>query len=38
MPRTFPNFEAAADAADGLLWQYHSARVVDSSGQVVYQI
>ena len=38
MPQTFPRLESAAAAANGLVWRYHSARVVDSSGQVVYQI
>jgi hypothetical protein len=37
-PQTFADLESAAAAANQLMWQYHSTRVVDSSGQVVYQI
>lgn len=38
MPQTFQTFEAAEQAANGLLWRYHSARVLDPYGQVVYQV
>lgn len=37
-PRTFPSVQAAQQTCNGLLWQYHSARVIDPYGQVVYQI
>lgn len=37
-PRMFPSFGSAQGACDGLVWQYHSARVIDPSGRVVYQI
>jgi hypothetical protein len=37
-PRTFPTQEAAQQACDQLLWQYHSARVIDPWGNVVYQV
>jgi len=36
-PRTFASFPAAQMACDSLIWQYHAARVIDPSGQVVYQ-
>jgi hypothetical protein len=37
-PQRFGDFGSARRACDGLLWQYHSARVVnDQTGQVVYQ-
>lgn len=35
---TFPSLEAATYAANRLMWQYHSARVLDGAGNVVYQI
>ena len=38
MPQTFPGLEEAAAAANRLMWQYHSARVLDGAGNVVYQI
>jgi hypothetical protein len=37
-PRMFQGFEAARMTCNGLLWQYHSARVIDPQGQVVYSI
>lgn len=37
-PQTFPTLQAAQMAADSLMWQYHSARVVDPYGQVVYVV
>lgn len=37
-PRTFPDLGSAQTVCNGLLWQYHSARVIDPYGQVVYQI
>jgi hypothetical protein len=37
-PREFPTFPSAQSACNGLLWQYHSARVIDPMGSVVYQI
>ena len=36
--QTFPDRLAATQAANGLMWQYHGARVVDPWGQVVYQV
>lgn len=38
IPRTFPTFESAQSTADSLIWQYHSARVIDPFGQIVYQV
>jgi hypothetical protein len=37
-PEEFPSFEAAAMTCNSLLWRYHSARVIDPSGNVVYQV
>ena len=37
-PRLFPNQTSAQTVCNSLVWQYHSARVIDSYGQVVYQI
>ena len=34
----FSFLNTAVDTANTLLWRYHSARVVDSLGNVVYQI
>lgn len=34
----FPDQQSAIMQANGLLWQYHGARVVDPYGQVVYQV
>jgi hypothetical protein len=36
--QSFPDRMAAVQAANGLLWQYHGARVLDPWGQVVYQV
>ena len=36
-PATFPTFAAAQMVCDSLIWQYHSARVIDPSGNIVYQ-
>jgi hypothetical protein len=38
MPQSFPSFEAAVQTANSLMWRYHSTRVVDPTGQVVYQV
>jgi len=38
IPKTFATQEQAQAAANPLLWQYHSARVLDPWGNVVYQI
>ena len=38
IPKTFGNQGQAQAAADSLIFQYHSARVVDPWGNVVYQI
>lgn len=37
-PRMFADFNSAQNVCNGLLWQYHSARVIDPNGQVVYQV
>lgn len=34
----FPIFETAQARCDRMLWAYHSARVVDAAGNVVYQV
>lgn len=36
--RTFDVFADAAGVAESLIWQYHSARVVDLSGNVLYVV
>ena len=35
---TFFFLASATRKANSLIWQVHSARVLDSSGQVVYQV
>ena len=37
-PQSFPTIDSAVAACNQLLWQYHSARVVDSFGNVQYQV
>jgi len=37
-PQIFPNQGSAEQVCNGLLYQFHSARVIDPSGRVVYQI
>jgi len=37
-PAVFGDFQSAVNKCDSLLWQYHSSRVVDLSGHVVYQV
>ena len=37
-PKTFPSLPDAQRAANALIWQFHSARVIDPYGQVVYQV
>jgi hypothetical protein len=37
-PQTFATQEQAVQACNPLLWQYHSARVIDPWGNVVYQV
>ena len=37
-PRQFASFVSAANACNGLLYLYHSARVIDPTGRVVHQI
>ena len=38
-PKTFPSLELAAAFCDSyLVWRYHSSRVIDPAGNVVYQI
>lgn len=36
-PRTFSTLGDAQSTANSLIWQFHSARVIDPSGRVVYQ-
>lgn len=38
MPQTFSSLEAAVMTAESLLWRYHSTRVLDPAGNVVYQV
>ena len=38
LPETFWIQGSAVSKANSLVWQYHSARVVDRSGNVIYQI
>ena len=38
IPKTFGSYAEAEAAANQLLWKYHSARVLDPYGQVVYQV
>ena len=38
MPRQFADLGSAQQVCNSLLWQYHSSRVVDPSGRVVYQV
>lgn len=37
-PREFPDFLSARLVCDGLVWQYHAARILDPHGNRVYQI
>jgi len=37
-PKQFGSLEEAAGACNGLIWQYHSARVVGPSGEILYQV
>ena len=37
-PQSFSNRTEAELACNGLVWRYHSARVIDPWGNVVYQI
>ena len=37
-PRMFQGFQQAQQTCNGLLWQYHSARVIDPQGNVVYSV
>jgi hypothetical protein len=37
-PQTFPDLTSAQMVCNSLVWQYHSARVLDPSGRVVYQV
>ena len=37
-PRLFPSFPTAQQTCNTLLWQFHSARVIDPNGQIVYQV
>jgi len=36
--KAFPSFDLAAAQANALIWQYHSARVIDVYGNVQYQV
>ena len=36
--RVFMDFNEARMLCDSLVWQYHSAHVLDASGRVIYQI
>ena len=37
-PREYASLAEAAAEADGLIWRYHSARVVNAVGRIVYQV
>lgn len=37
-PVQFPTLEAAIPRCSSLVWQYHSARVIDPYGRVAYQV
>lgn len=37
-PVLFNDLQSAIRKCDSLMWKYHSARVIDPSGQVVYSI
>lgn len=37
-PRTFADFAGAQMLCNSLIWRYHSARVIDPSGQIIYQV
>lgn len=37
-PAVYPSFAQAQESANSLLWRYHSARVIDPAGRVVYQV
>jgi hypothetical protein len=37
-PRMFSDPGSAQGVCDSLLWQYHSARVIDPQGIVCYQV
>jgi hypothetical protein len=37
-PQEFQSFEAARMTCNSLLWRYHAARVIDSVGNVVYEV
>jgi len=37
-PGIFDTYAEATRTADGLIWQYHAARVIDQFGRVVYQV
>lgn len=36
--REFPSLQGAKMVCNSLLWQFHSARVIDPRGQIVYQV
>lgn len=36
--KEFGSLAEAAAQADGLIWRYHGARVMDPGGAVVYQV
>jgi len=38
MPKTFGSYGEAQQACNSLIWQYHSARVIDGAGNVLYQV
>ena len=38
MPKTFGSYGEAEQACNSLIWQYHSARVIDGAGNVLYQV
>lgn len=37
-PAMFAHYKDAESTANSLLWKYHSARVVDPMGRVLYQV
>lgn len=37
-PVTFDTVRPACRVADSLIWQFHSARVIDQDGRILYQV
>jgi hypothetical protein len=37
-PEVYPHWDGAVAACNRLLWQYHSARVLDQNGEELYRV